>query len=117
MRPMTNEYAISKHRFYELKHFCLQYPEWLKAYNNADGYSDEAGKNKGDTTSKDGMTRAQLFKNMQMVTNACKDTGMEYWPALFRYVISKSKKVPIDNSELFFYYYHKFFWLLSKRRG
>ena len=23
-----NKYYISKHRYYELKHFCLQYKEW-----------------------------------------------------------------------------------------
>ena len=28
-----NKYWIDKHRHYELKHFCLQYPEWKKAYN------------------------------------------------------------------------------------
>lgn len=26
-----NPYYISKHRYYELKHFCLQYPEWEEA--------------------------------------------------------------------------------------
>lgn len=26
----VKEYHISKHRYYELKHFCLQYPEWKK---------------------------------------------------------------------------------------
>ena len=28
----NNKYWISKHRYYELKHFCLQYPIWKKAY-------------------------------------------------------------------------------------
>ena len=27
-----NKYYIDKHRYYELKHFCLQYPEWKRAY-------------------------------------------------------------------------------------
>ena len=27
-----NLYWIPKHRYYELKHFCLQYPEWKKNY-------------------------------------------------------------------------------------
>ena len=27
-----NMYWIEKHRYYELKHFCLQYPTWQKAY-------------------------------------------------------------------------------------
>ena len=28
-----NPYYISKHRYYELKHFCLQYPEFKRKYN------------------------------------------------------------------------------------
>ena len=27
-----NPYWISKHRYYELKHFCLQYNGWASAY-------------------------------------------------------------------------------------
>ena len=27
-----NKHYIDKHRYYELKHFCLQYPEWKRAY-------------------------------------------------------------------------------------
>lgn len=27
-----NKYYIDKHRYYELKHFCLQYPEWKRTY-------------------------------------------------------------------------------------
>ena len=31
-----NKYWINKHRHYELKHFCLQYPTWKKAYVDLD---------------------------------------------------------------------------------
>lgn len=36
-----NKYHISKHKYYELKHYCLQYPEWEKMYRklNSDAYS------------------------------------------------------------------------------
>lgn len=34
-----NQYWIERHRFYELKHFCLQYPIWRKAYHALDGLS------------------------------------------------------------------------------
>ena len=27
-----NKYWISRHRYYELKHFCLQYPSWRRTY-------------------------------------------------------------------------------------
>lgn len=29
-----NCYWIEKHRYYELKHFCLQYPTWRRKYNS-----------------------------------------------------------------------------------
>ena len=34
-----NKYYIDKHRHYELKHFCLQYPSWKKAYADFDDTS------------------------------------------------------------------------------
>ena len=34
-----NRYWIDKHRHYELKHFCLQYREWKKAYAEFDDVS------------------------------------------------------------------------------
>ncbi len=32
-----NPYWIERHRYYELKHFCLQYPLWKKLYEAIDG--------------------------------------------------------------------------------
>ena len=32
-----NQYYISKHRYYELKHYCLQYPDFKRIYNNICG--------------------------------------------------------------------------------
>lgn len=29
-----NQYWIDKHRYYELKHFCLQYPRWRRLYDS-----------------------------------------------------------------------------------
>lgn len=34
-----NEYHIDKHRYYELKPLCLQYPEWKKSYSAFDDIS------------------------------------------------------------------------------
>ena len=34
-----SRYWIEKHRYYELKHFCLQYPIWKKARSALDGFS------------------------------------------------------------------------------
>jgi hypothetical protein len=32
-----NDFWIEKHRYYELKHFCLQYPIWIKARDSIVG--------------------------------------------------------------------------------
>ena len=34
-----NQFYISKHRYYELKHFCMQYPMWVKARAGLTGLS------------------------------------------------------------------------------
>lgn len=33
-----NPYWIEKHRYYELKHFCLQYPIWKKMHSALNGF-------------------------------------------------------------------------------
>lgn len=33
-----NLYHLSRHRYYELKHFCFQYPEWKKNIALASGW-------------------------------------------------------------------------------
>lgn len=38
-----NPYWIEKHRYYELKHFCLQYPIWKQAYLSLSGLSSKPG--------------------------------------------------------------------------
>ena len=37
-----NPYWIEKHRYYELKHFCLQYPIWRKTYSALDGLTNRS---------------------------------------------------------------------------
>lgn len=38
----NNRYWVEKHRYYELKHFCFQYPEWKKRYRAIDGHGARA---------------------------------------------------------------------------
>ena len=51
-----NEYWISRHRYYELKHFCLQYKEWVKSYLGlketliTSSKGDQSGVNGTDTS-------------------------------------------------------------------
>ena len=36
-----NQYWIDRHRYYELKHFCLQYKNWKVYIQEIDGMSPE----------------------------------------------------------------------------
>ena len=104
---MKTEYALSKHRFYELKHFCLQYPEWKKLYLTIDGWPDEICKNKGDTTSKDGIKRADILRNIELIEYCALITDRD----ILRFV-TKGAPVPTEMR----YSYRRFFWELSRRR-
>lgn len=114
---MKTEYTLSKHRFYELKHFCLQYPEWEQRYSELDGYAKEAGSNEGDTTSRDGIRRADLAYKMTLVREVCHDVCGVYEEMIFDFVVLGNKpKLTFDQLD-FWYYYRIFFWELSRRRG
>ena len=99
---MKTEYALSKHRYYELKHFCLQYPEWKKLYFQADGWSGD-----GDTTSRDGIKRGDLKTYMEMIENCARLTDCD----ILRFV-TEGLAIPIELR----YAYRQFFWELSRRR-
>ncbi len=114
---MTTEYSIGKHRFYELRHFCLQYPEWKALYSTLDGWGTESGINEGDTTSRDGIRRADLKRNMEMIEETCRDIGGEYTEMLLSYVTTGGKLRLKASQKDFWLYYRKFFWVLSGKRG
>lgn len=47
-----NKYYIDKHRYYELKHFCLQYPLWEKQYNELSDFTKISDLKKNSQTNK-----------------------------------------------------------------
>ena len=114
---MKSEYKLSKHRFYELKHFCLQYPEWEHLYSQLDGWAKESGSNESDTTSRDGIRRADLMWKMELVRETCRDICGPYECEVFDYVILGIGPQLSSDQKDFWYYYRKFFWELSRRRG
>jgi len=100
---MKSEYSLSKHRFYELKHFCLQYPEWKALYFDADGWSGE-----GDTTSRDGIKRAEMASYIHLIEDCCKLVNE-------RLLIFVATGVPIPDELQGDY--QRFFWELSQIRN
>ena len=97
------EYTLSKHRFYELKHFCLQYPEWKQMYEAADGWSG-----KGDTTSRDGIKRADIYHYVELIEECARLTDRK----LLKFVTVSGSIIPVELR----YQYRRFFWELSRRR-
>ena len=126
-----NRYHINRHRYYELKHFCLQYPVWKKAYEALDGLSrrpdDLLGIQKSgiaDPTARTAEAKAEFYRRMKLVESAASETddvigvyilfgvteGLSYEKLKARYPVPCCKG---DYYEL----YRKFFWILDKKRG
>ena len=126
-----NKYWIDKHRHYELKHFCLQYPEWKKNVRDLDGFKSNTctdglpgGNGVGDPTSKCVELRTGYLERIKMVEKI----AVEADPYLADYILQAvtenlsytylSTKLNIPCSRDTYYdRYRKFFWLLSKARN
>lgn len=135
IRPELSErskYWIEKHRYYELKHFCLQYPLWRKAYANLSSMQpvryDLAGPTKTNIINKPVETCAELgvfyLDRMGMVERTAKETDN----ALSDYILQAvtngisydclRARVEIPCCKDTYYdLYRRFFWLLDKERG
>lgn len=125
-----NKYWIEKHRYYELKHFCLQYPFWKKAYV----LCLASDKSKSDITIKTNsvskpteecaLKRVFYSDRMDMVEQAAMDadeflssyilkavtTGLSYD------ALRVQTNIPCSR-DVYYEYYRKFFWLLDKTRA
>ena len=127
-----NPYWIGKHRYYELKHFCLQYPIWKKAYQSLDALSRRSdalqvfikiGQLKGDPTERSAQSRIFFADRMEMVEQAAIGAEPELYPYLLRgvteglsYDVLKMKYDIPCCRDVYYAAYRRFFWLLSKRR-
>lgn len=126
-----NEYYLEKHRYYELKHFCLQYSTWKKAYVALDGLSRRpddlvifSQTNKiADPTAKCVEARDYYSERMRMIEEAAKCTD-EYIGSYILKAVTEGRtyenlrsvhNIPIGR-EAYYKLYRKFFWILSKLR-
>lgn len=112
-----NKYWISKHRYYELKHFCLQYPEWKKMYSDLHDTIIPL------SISKRIAMRAIYSANVELIEKAAREAD----PYLYEYIIkgvTEGKSytymrtvlnIPCGK-DMYYDRYRKFFWLLSESR-
>ena len=134
IRPEISErsaFYISKHRYYELKHFCLQYPEWREKLKQIDGLivnldrfaAGAKGGGYSDPTALYAEARVFLSQRMEMVDRAAEKACGYLAKAMIESVthgISYEKMAARGlvccGKEAWYAAYRKFFWLLDKSR-
>ena len=135
MRPelsKNNKYWLERHRYYELKHFCLQYPIWRKAYMALDGLSKKPldaavfGKTNtiGDPTARCVEEREYYSDRMGMIEQSALNADA----ALSTYILRAATEGLSYNflkarlgipccKDTYYEVYRRFLWLLSKERN
>lgn len=123
-----NKYWIDKHRHYELKHFCLQYPNWKRAYGELDGFAgrgNDGFRNSapGDPTGKVVEMRNLYLDRMDLVRRISFEADPDLATYIFRavteglsYTYLKTKLAIPCGRDMYYDRYRRFFWLLSKAR-
>ena len=126
-----NKYWIDKHRHYELKHFCLQYREWKKAYAEFDDASVPLSMIErvstsgmpGDPTAKRAIMktyyseRIKLLEQIALETDNCLHTYiLKAVTEGLSYTYLKTVMGIPCGRDMYYDRYRKFFWLLDKAR-
>lgn len=129
---LRNKYHIDKHRHYELKHFCLQYPVWKKAYADFSDASiplsmiDSAPTSNmpGDPTAKRAVMRAYYSDKIRLIEQAAMEADKYLYDYILKavteelsYTYLKSKLDIPCGKDMYYDRYRKFFWILNKLRG
>lgn len=134
VRPEVSErnpYYINRERYYELKHFCRQYPIWKKAYAALDGLAKRPAdlelfvkpNQKSDPTARCAEARAIYSRNIEMVESCAREASPELYKHIMAYathgdgysVLKMRDNIPCCK-DVFYDTVRKFFWLLSKVR-
>lgn len=124
-----NPYYINKHRYYGLKHFCLQYPEWKKAMLDLYGYSHSSIVSSkgfvGSMSSVEKTIEQKLYLEslVRLVEDSCYDASEEFYLYLLKAVTEGYSYTYLKTvlsipccKETYYDIYRKFFWILSMVR-
>ena len=126
-----NKYWIDKHRHYELKHFCLQYPTWKKVYSEFSDFSIplstiervSTSNLPGDPTAKRAIMKSYYAEKIDMIERVAKETDKYLYDYIIKavteglsYTYLKTKLDIPCGRDMYYDRYRKFVWLLSKVR-
>ncbi len=122
-----NAYYIPKHRYYELKHFCLQYPEWKKRYRKlsedtrpSSPLLSNVSSSYFDKTSEIAIELENCRHKILLVENASRAADVAIGDYILKGVteglsydcLSTLYGIPCGR-EMYYDRYRKFFWYLS----
>lgn len=126
-----NKYWIDKHRHYELKHFCLQYPEWKKIYNTFNNPSIPLSMIErvptsnipGDPTAKRALIKTYYSERIKLIEKIALETDVCIHNYILKavteglsYTYLKARLNIPCGRDMYYDRYRKFFWLLSQAR-
>lgn len=127
-----NRYWIDKHRHYELKHFCLQYPEWKKIYSDFNDTSISLSTIErvptsnlpGDPTAKRAIMKARYGERINLIEKAAMEADQYLCNYILKgvtenlsYTYLKSKMDIPCSKDTYYDRYRRFFWLLNESRN
>lgn len=135
IRPEITEKSqwwIPRQRYYELKHFCLQYPEMklmLKVVNGVQSQSrpsvipKQRSNDVSDRIGEEAVLRASLSKRVEMIERAAEEAGADLSNYILKgitegmpYSIIRLKTAIPCNRNEYYDRYRRFFWILDKLR-
>lgn len=128
---VNNQYWVEKHRYYELKHFCLQYPMWKKTCNTLDGwqrtYKEMSiitdNNTPSDPTAICAESREYYSKRIELVERVAVEVAKDLSDYILKgvtegvsYNYLKTKLEIPCCKDTYYLLYRKFFYLLSKQK-
>lgn len=122
-----SKYYISRHRYYELKHFCLQYPEWKRELYSISSitsqkYSDRVIDNMPtDRTQMLAEKRELYLRKMSIIEQACIKADPDIYDYILKAVtegwsfdqLNARERIPCSR-DTWYDRYRKFFYILDK---
>lgn len=124
-----NKYWIDRHRHYELKHFCLQYPEWKRAYYSSPGISSSLANepsgndSHGDPTAKLAMRKVGYMERIELIERIAEEADKDLRDYILKgvteglsYTYLRTKMNMPCSRDMYYDRYRKFFWLLDNVR-
>lgn len=126
-----SKYWIDRHRYYELKHFCLQYPGWKRAYEDIDeivvptsiGDHLPSSNLHSDLTCKFALMKSYYSEKILAVEKAAQEADPDLADYILKAVTEglsfttlKARLEMPCSRDMYYDRYRRFFWLLDKAR-